>query len=83
MPPGCDSVDMCGPVMVIKTMWSLQPPGHAGWAWEQVGEGLLEEGGWTERIGAGREKGTSPPKGHPSPKDKISLHGQADLSLNP
>lgn len=52
MPPGCDSVDsMCGPVMVIKSVWSLQPPGHPGWAWKQVGEGLLEEGGWTEGWG--------------------------------
>lgn len=52
MPPGCDSVDnMCGPVMVIKAVWSLQPPGHPGWAWKQVGEGLLEEGVWTEDWG--------------------------------
>ena len=83
-PPGCDSVDnMCGPVQVIKAVWLLQPPGHPGWAWARVGKGLLEEGGWTERIGARREKSTSPPKGHPSPKDKVSLRGQADLRLNP
>lgn len=37
------------------------------------------EGG--QRVGAGRQRGTSPPKGHPSPKDKVSLPGQADLSI--
>ncbi|XDB47289.1 hypothetical protein AB1E18_000886 [Capra hircus] len=54
---------MCGPVMVIKAVWSLQPPGHPGWAWKQVGEGLLEEGVWTEDWGRGLGSELGP--GHP------------------
>lgn len=86
MPPDRDSVNR--PAIVIGAPWACVAPwtpclGLGASQGRLLGGRRVEQALRTETIGAGREKDVSFPKKHLGTTEKVGLHRQTNLGLNP